>query len=131
MLKLSAFASEIVSFDDGDVVFQSGGNADLASVIVEDAVDIITDAGPIDSDIPTQNQLIGELNLLNNTPRNTTLVTWSNLRVMGIAGEMLFRMPRENSGIALDVIRMPSGKLVRSDAQLKSLQRRVNREDGA
>ena len=70
-LKLLAFASEIVSFDDGDVVFKSGDSADFAYVIMEGAVDIVTetDAGPIVSDTLTQNQLIGELGLLNNAPR--------------------------------------------------------------
>lgn len=132
-LKLLAFASEIVSFDDGDVVFKSGDSADFAYVIMEGAVDIVTetDAGPIVSDTLTQNQLIGELGLLNNAPRNATLITRGKLRLMKITGEMFFRMLRENSDVALDVIRMLSDKLSRSHAQLEALQKKLNKEDGA
>jgi CRP/FNR family cyclic AMP-dependent transcriptional regulator len=48
-LKLLAFASEMVSFEDGDIVFHSGDTADYAYVIMEGAVDIITEteSGPI------------------------------------------------------------------------------------
>ncbi len=132
-LKLLAFASEIVSFDDGDVVFNSGDSADFAYVIMDGAVDIVTetDTGPVVSDTLAQNQLIGELGLLNNAPRNATLVTRGQLRVMKITGDMFFRMLRENADVALDVIRMLSDKLSRSHARVEILQKRVNQQDDA
>jgi len=132
-LKLLAFASEIVSFDDGDVVFNSGDSADFAYVIMEGAVDIVTetDSGPVVSDTLSQNQLIGELGLLNNAPRNATLVTRGRLRVMKITGDMFFRMLRENADVALDVIRMLSDKLSRSHARVETLQKQVNQQDDA
>ena len=132
-LKLLAFASEIVSFDDGDVVFNSGDSADFAYVIMEGAVDIVTetDSGPVVSDTLSQNQLIGELGLLNNAPRNATLVTRGRLRVMKITGDMFFRMLRENADVALDVIRMLSDKLSRSHARVEILQKQVNQQDDA
>lgn len=130
-LKLLAFASEIVNFDDGDVVFNSGDSANFAYVIMEGAVDIVTetDAGPKVVDTLSQNQLIGELGLLNNAPRNATLVSRGQLRVMKITGDMFFRMLRENSDVALDVIRMLSDKLSRSHAQVESLQRQLAQQD--
>jgi len=132
-LKLLAFASEIVSFDDGDVVFKSGDSADFAYVIMQGAVDIVTetDAGPVIAGTLSQNQLIGELGLLNNAPRNATLVSRGNLRVMKITGDMFFRMLRENSDVALDVIRMLSEKLSRSHAQVEALQKQINQQGNA
>ena len=132
-LKLLAFASEIVMFDDGDVVFQSGDSADFAYVIMDGAVDIVTDtdAGPVVVGSLTQNQLIGELGLLNNAPRNATLVSRGDLRVMKITGEMFFRLLRENSEVALDVIRMLSDKLSRSHAQVEQLQKRLSQRENA
>lgn len=130
-LKLLAFASEIVCFDDGDIVFNSGDSADFAYVIMQGAVDIVTetDAGPVVSDTLSQNQLIGELGLLNNAPRNATLVTRGELRVMKITGDMFFRMLRENSDVALDVVRMLSDKLSRSHAHVEALQKQLNQLD--
>ena len=129
-LKLLAFASEIVSFEDGDIVFNSGDSADYAYVIMEGAVDIITETekGPIVTVTLSQNQLIGELGVLNNTPRIATLVANGDLRAMKITAEMFFRILRENSEVALDVIRMLSDKLTRTHAQVEELQRQANQQ---
>ncbi len=120
-LKLLAFASEIVTFEDGDIVFNSGDSADYAYVIMEGAVDIITETekGPIVTVTLSQNQLIGELGVLNNTPRIATLIANGNLRAMKITAEMFFRILRENTEVALDVIRMLSDKLTRTHAQVE------------
>jgi len=130
-LKLLAFASEIVSFDTGDTVFKSGESADYAYVIMNGSVDIITetDSGPVIVGTLTQNQLIGELGLLNNAPRNATLVANDSLKAMKITGEMFFRILRENSEVALDVIRMLSDKLSSTHAKLDTLQKQVNKQD--
>lgn len=126
-LKLLAFASEMVSFNNGDVVFHQGDAATYAYVIMDGSVDIITEteAGPVVTVTLSQNQLIGELGLLNNTPRIATLIANGNLKAMKITGEMFFRLLRENSEVALDVIRMLSDKLTRSHSQVESLQRQV------
>jgi len=131
-LKLLAFASEMVSFQHGDTVFNSGDSADYAYVIMDGAVDIITetDSGPVITDTLRQNQLIGELGLLNNNPRNATLIANGDLQAMKITAEMFFRILRENSEVALDVIRMLSDKLTRPHAQVEALQKQVYQQDG-
>ena len=131
-LKLLAFASEMVSFQNGDVVFNNGDSADYAYVIMEGSVDVITetDQGPVVTVTLSQNQLIGELGLLNNTPRIATLVANGNLLAMKITAEMFFRILRENSEVALDVIRMLSDKLTRTHEQVEFLQRQANQQIG-
>jgi CRP/FNR family transcriptional regulator, cyclic AMP receptor protein len=129
-LKLLAFASEMVSFEDGDIVFNSGDTADYAYVIMEGAVDIITEteSGPIVTFTLSQNQLIGELGVLNNTPRIATLIAHGDLLAMKITAEMFFRILRENSEVALDVIRMLSDKVTRTNQQLEALQRQIHQQ---
>ena len=129
-LKLLAFASEMVSFQDGDIVFNSGDTADYAYVIMEGAVDIITetDKGPIVMVTLSQNQLIGELGLINNTPRIATLLANGNLLAMKITAEMFFRILRENSEVALDVIRILSDKVARTNEQLELALRQANQQ---
>ncbi len=129
-LKLLAFASEMVSFQDGDIVFNSGDTADYAYVIMEGAVDIITetDKGPIVMVTLSQNQLIGELGLINNAPRISTLLANGNLLAMKITAEMFFRILRENSEVALDVIRILSDKVARTNEQLESALRQANQK---
>lgn len=130
-LKLLAFASEMVSFNNGDVVFHQGDSATYAYVIMDGSVDIVTEteAGPVVTVTLSQNQLIGELGLLNNTPRIATLIANGNLKAMKITGEMFFRLLRENSEVALDVIRMLSDKLTRSHSLVESLQRQVAHQE--
>ena len=48
---------------------------------------------------------------------------------MKITAEMFFRILRENSEVALDVIRMLSDKLTRTNEQLEELQRRVHQQN--
>ena len=129
-LKLLAFASEIVSFEENDVVFNSGDSADFAYVIMSGAVDIVTetDSGPVVTGTLSQNQLIGELGLLNNAPRVATLVARGELRAMKITGDMFFRVLRENADVALDVIRMLSNKLSRSHELVEILQKQLNQQ---
>ncbi len=131
-LKLLAFSSEMVSFQDGDIVFNNGDTADYAYVIMEGAVNIITETakGPIVTATLSQNQLIGELGLLNNTPRIATLIANGNLLAMKITAEMFFRILRENSEVALDVIRMLSKKLSNTHEQVELLQRQANQQVG-
>jgi CRP/FNR family cyclic AMP-dependent transcriptional regulator len=131
-LKLLAFASEMVSFQNGDIVFNSGDIADYAYVIMEGAVDVITetDKGPVVTVTLSQNQLIGELGLLNNTPRIATLIASGNLLAMKITAEMFFRILRENSEVALDVIRMLSDKLSSTHEKVEILQRQANQQTG-
>lgn len=126
-LKLLAFASEMVSFEAGDTVFNLGDSADCAYVIMVGAVDVMTETenGPIVTVTLSQNQLIGELGLLNNSPRIATLVAHGPLKAMKITGDMFFRLLRENSDVALDVIRMLSDKLTRSHYLVETLQRQV------
>jgi CRP-like cAMP-binding protein len=124
-LKLLAFASEMVSFQNGDVVFNNGDSADYAYVIMEGSVDVITetDKGPVVTVTLSQNQLIGELGLLNNTPRIATLIANGNLLAMKITAEMFFRILREN-------IRMLSDKLTHTHEQVEILQRQANQQIG-
>ena len=123
-LKLLAFASEMVSFQDGDTVMCAGDSADVAYVIMQGAVNILaeTDSGPTVVSTLSQNQLIGELGLLNNAPRVATLVANGELKAMKITDEMFFRLLRENSDVALDVIRMLSNKLTQSHALVEKLK---------
>ncbi len=130
-LKLLAFTSELLVFDDGDELFHIGDNADCAYVIMGGAVDVVTetDTGSMVVSTLKQNQLFGELALLNNAPRNATLVANGNLTAMKITGEMFLRLLSENSDLALDVMRQLSDKLARSHLKVEVLQKRLGQQN--
>jgi len=129
-LKLLAFTSESVVYDDDEVIFYTGDLADNAYVIMDGKVDVLTetDTGPVVAITLEQNQLFGEMALLNNVPRNSTLKANGKLRVMKISGEMFLRLLCENSELALDVMRQLSAKLAKSHFHVKELQQQLQQE---
>jgi CRP/FNR family cyclic AMP-dependent transcriptional regulator len=129
-LKLLAFTSEILTFEDNDIVFHVGDAADCAFVIMEGAVDILTDTenGPIVELTLQQNQLFGELALLNGAPRNATLRAQGKIKIMKITADMFLTLLTENSAMALDVIRQISNKLAKSHHRVRILQQELSRQ---
>jgi CRP/FNR family cyclic AMP-dependent transcriptional regulator len=129
-LKLLAFTSESVVYDDNEVIFYTGDLADSAYVIMDGRVDVLTetDTGPVVAITLEQNQLFGEMALLNNVPRNSTLKASGKLRVMRISGETFLRLLCENSELALDVMRQLSDKLAKSHFHVKELQQQLQQE---
>jgi len=126
-LKLLAFTSEMVSFQDGDVLFHIGDSADSAYVIMKGAVDIVveTDSESVVTSTLKQDQLFGEMALLNNLPRNATLKANGELLVMKISADMFLTLVSENSEMALDVMRQLSAKLAESHDMVSRLQRQL------
>ncbi len=129
-LKLLAFTSEMVNYPDGDIVFCMGDSADSAYVIMDGSVDIMveTDRGSIVASTLQQDQLFGEMALLNNLPRNATLKANGELLVMKISADMFLKLLSENSEMALDVMRQLSAKLAKSHDMVRLLQRRLSEQ---
>jgi CRP/FNR family cyclic AMP-dependent transcriptional regulator len=129
-LKLLAFTSEILTFEGNDIVFHVGDSADCAFVIMEGAVDILTDTenGPIVELTLQQNQLFGELALLNDVPRNATLRAQGRIKIMRITSDMFLTLLAENSAMALDVMRQLSDKLAKSHQRVRVLQQELSRQ---
>ena len=131
-LKLLAFTSETLTFEDEDIVFLAGDTADCAYVIMKGAVDVLTDTenGPVVALTLQQNQLFGELALLNSTPRNATLRAQGQIKVMRITTDMFLKLLSENSDMALDVMRQLSLKLAKSHHQVETLQQQLSSRAG-
>jgi len=131
-LKLLAFTSEILSFEDNDIVFYAGDTSDCAFVIMEGSVDILMDSesGPIVALTLQKNHLFGELALLNNAPRNATLRAQGPIKVMRITNDMFLKLLTENPEIALDVMRQLSDKLAKSHQRVEALQKELSRLAG-
>jgi CRP/FNR family cyclic AMP-dependent transcriptional regulator len=129
-LKLLAFTSEMLTFEDSDILFQAGDTADCAYVIMDGCVDVLTEteAGTVVALTLRQNQLFGELALLNDEPRNATLRAQGQIKVMRITTDMFLKLLSENSDMALDVMRQLSYKLAKSHRQVERLQQELGHD---
>ena len=127
-LKLLAFTSEMVNYADGDTIFHQGESADCAYVIMQGNVDVIseTESGPIVATTLRQNQLFGEMALLNNVPRVATMKANGDLVAMKITADMFLKLISENSDVSLDVMRQLSAKLAMSHNHVSDLQNQLS-----
>ena len=126
-LKLLAFASEMISYQDGEILFHAGETGDCAFVIVSGEVEILS--GPGDSvvvGVLQQNQIFGEMALLNNEPRSATLRARGALKVMKITDSMFHQLLRDSAVLALKVASELSQKLAKSHQYVEELQARLD-----
>ena len=128
-LKLLAFTSESLSYEDGEVLFHRGDPADCAYVIMEGAVDVLseTEGGVVVATTLRANELFGELGVITNETRSATLRARGTLQALRISDEMFLRLLADNSDMALDVMRQLSLKLTRTHRQYEEAQRELSR----
>lgn len=113
-LKLLAFASDQLIFDDGELVFDMGDPADSAYFIESGEADVfvlhdgkrvlVNELGPHD--------LFGEMALFLSTGRSAIVVAKGELKAMKLDGSMFLKMVTENPDAALGVMTVLSEKIV-------------------
>lgn len=123
-LKLLAFTSQCLNFDDGEILFHEGNRADCAYVIMSGEVEILADTGGMQFVAGTlgRNQMFGELGVLTKTPRSATLRAKGELVALRISDDIFLKLLAENPEIALDVMRQLSEKLILSHHQVEELK---------
>ena len=128
-LKLLAFTSESMTFEDGEVLFHRGDPADCAYVIMEGAVDVMsdTDDGVVVATTLRANELFGELGVITNETRSATLRANGALQALRISDEMFLKLLADNADLALDVMRQLSLKLTRTHRQYEEASRELAR----
>ncbi|MFQ5935191.1 MAG: cyclic nucleotide-binding domain-containing protein [Acidiferrobacterales bacterium] len=128
-LKLLAFTSQLLSYDDGEVLFHEGDLADCAFVVMDGEVEILAQTASGDVVVGTlgKDELFGEIALLNNAPRSATLRARGRLQALRITDEMFLSLVTENPGVALEVMRQLSDKLARTHKQVEALQGELSR----
>jgi len=112
-LKLLAFTSERVHFDENQEIFHQGDPGDRAYVVIEGEVDVILESAAGSTVVATlgRNQLFGEMALLSKTPRTTTLRARTPLVLLSINQDVFMRMVEENSDIAIAMMRVLAERL--------------------
>ena len=127
-LKLLAFTSEAVAFNDNEFLFHVNEPSDCIYVILDGKVEILAEMEDGSSVVVltmNQNTLIGELGALRNTPRSATVRAKGAVRALRIGNDLFLQLVSENSSVALDIMRQLSDKLANTHLQLEDAQRRV------
>lgn len=128
-LKLLAFMSERVAFDPGKVLCHQGDPADAAYLIIEGEADIILEsaAGPITVATLGANEIVGEIGILCDAPRNATVRAKERLVALRIAKDVFMRMVREFPTMAVSIMRELAHRLELTNNQLRTARAEVRR----
>lgn len=126
-LKLLAFTSHAVTFPDGHILFHEGDPSESAYVIMSGVVEILaqTERGDVVVATLEQNDLLGELAVITNSPRMATLRARGEVVALELPGDLFLQLIAENPEVALHVMRQLSGKLTALHRRYTELQARL------
>jgi CRP/FNR family transcriptional regulator, cyclic AMP receptor protein len=121
-LKLLAFMSERVAFDPGMRLFRQGDPGDAAYLIIcgEAEVTRETPEGPVLLATLGANEIVGDMAILGNVPRNATVRAKSRLVTLRISKEPFMRMVREFPSMAVAMMQELAGRLAATNDQLSA-----------
>jgi CRP/FNR family transcriptional regulator, cyclic AMP receptor protein len=128
-LKLLAFMSERVGFDDGKLLCRQGDPADAAYLIIEGAVDIVLEgpAGPLTVATLGKNEIVAEMAILCDVPRNATVRAKGRVVALRISKDPFMRMVREFPTMAVSIMRELAQRLDSTNNQLRTALSEVRR----
>jgi putative ABC transport system ATP-binding protein len=112
-LKLLAFTSSCLRFDDGEYLFESGTIGDAAYIVSSGEVEIcIGDTQPRHViGLRGRGALIGEMALLSDAPRTACVRAKGTLTVLRIERQTFLDLVRQDANLGLAVMRLLSDRL--------------------
>ena len=128
-LKLLAFMSERVGFDDGKVLFRQGDPGDAAYLIIDGEAEVLveTPTGPLTVATLGANEIVGEMAILCNVPRTATIRAKGRLVALRIKKDPFMRMVREFPNMAVSIMQELAHRLESTNNQLRSALSEVRR----
>lgn len=126
-LKLLAFASEHLTFEDGEMLFEVGAAADSVYLIDEGVAEItvVAEGREIVINRLGRHDLFGEMAIFRRAPRSATVKASGPLGVLKIDAPMFLELVTENPETALGVMRLLSDKIARANESFEELEGRV------
>ncbi len=120
-LKLLAFTSRRVTFDDGDLLCREGDPGDTTFVILSGSAAVIidTDYGPMEIAAIATNDFVGELAILTDAPRTATVRAVGSVDALEIEKELFLRLVREFPDLAVQIMRDLAWRLFHTTRQLR------------
>lgn len=124
-LKLLAFSSSHLTFNDGEALCRQGEPGDSVFVIEEGEVDVTIRVEGSSAHLATlgSHDLFGEMAVICNLPRSADVCARGPLKVLKIEGDVFLRLVTSNPDAALGVMRVLSERLMRAAELYEQLKR--------
>ena len=128
-LKLLAFTSQRMTFQEEQPLFKQGDSGDAAYVLVsgEAAVLAETPEGEIPVATVGKNAIIGEIAILCDVPRTATVKAATQLEALKIDKEDFLRLIREFPEMGIEVMRELANRLSHTTAELSEARSALRR----
>ena len=127
-LKLLAFASDRMTYRDGQPVFRQGEVGDAAYVVINGKADIVVGSGEDEIVVAQagQNSVIGEIAILCDVPRTATVRANGALVVLKVKKEHFLGLMIDFPKLGIQVMRELALNLSRTTAELTETKRELN-----
>ncbi len=119
-LKLLAFTSERLAFEEGQTLFSQGDQSDAAYVIIAGSADVLvnTNSGQVSVAHLGRNALVGEIGILCDVPRTATVKALTELETLKIEKSNFFRLIEEFPQMAAEIVRELAARLAQTTSDL-------------
>ena len=130
-LRLIAFTGEQVIFEPNEIIFHEGDAADDAYIILEGEVCVSIGGADCDTEVGrlSPGTTLGEVALLSDCTRTATGKALGRVRAIRLSRDLFFDLIRNNSELALAVMRLLSTRLAGTLGRLSEIERRENPKD--
>ena len=121
-LKLMCFASERLTYQNGQNLCEQGDVGDSAFIIMAGSADVVvaTDDGPLVVARVGKNDIIGEIAILCDVPRTATVVATSELTALKLTKDLFFRMVTDFPEMGVEIMRVLAHRLEATTSQLSA-----------
>ena len=124
-LKLLAFASQRLVFDEGQTLCKEGDRGEQAFVIVKGTADVFVRAGESDIRVATlgRNDFVGDIAILCDTPRTATVKAACRCETLVIGKPQLMGLLKSFPEMGIAMMRVLAQRLERTSHALAEAQR--------
>ena len=121
-LKLMCFASERLTYKNGQTLFHQGDPGDSAYIVLDGEAEVIaeTPAGPVSVAVLGRNDIIGEIAILCDVPRTASVKAAGELVTLKITKDLFFRMVTDFPEMGVEIMRVLAHRLEHTTAQLSA-----------
>lgn len=119
-LKLMCFASERMTFKDGEVMCRQGETGDAAFIILDGTADVQVKRkeGTMSVATLTKNDIVGEIAILCDVPRTATVKAKTDMTTLCINKDLFFRLVTEFPEMAVEIMRVLAQRLEATTKEL-------------
>ena len=120
-LKLLAFTSERLTYEDNEIVFNEGDDGDAAYIILNGTavVSIAQGSKSLELDRIKRGGFVGDISLLCDVPRTATITAKDALTTLQIKKDTFFNLIAEFPEIAIEMMRVLASRLDNTSKQLR------------